>query len=103
MTNKKKVRMMVLEDLVKRGRAGELCGNLIITSIGTFRRGIFSSDFDIPVYGKDNRMDIREQLTEITKFLPTAEKVELFLVGNMEQGNTIRIRMKIIYIWEDNK
>lgn len=96
MTTRKEERKLDFEAVLKQGRAGELRGSTIKTFAQSYERKIFGADFDIP-RGTDG-MDIREQLEKLSKFLPVAENAQLILIGNLEQKNAFRVRIKGIYL-----
>lgn len=99
MTTREEEKKLDFENVLKRGRAGELQGNTIITFAQEYERKIFGVDFDIPL-GKEfaDSMDIRVELEKLSKFLPVAENAQLILIGNLEQKNAFRIRIKGIYL-----
>ena len=91
-----KQKRLVLDDLVEKGRARELIGNLIRTWVGDFERHSFSVDFCIP--SDKAQIDVRKQLVDIAKYLPTAEMANIELIGQLEQKDAICIRISGIYI-----
>lgn len=56
---------------------------------------IFGTDFDLPAGEK--RIDAKSKLEHLIPYIQTAKKIELILVGQLEQKDAFRVRIMGIH------
>ena len=57
-------------------------------------KGITGGDFDFP--RGTERIDILKHLESFAKAMPKAESAEMILIGQLEQKDAFRVRIKIV-------